>query len=109
MQMLQFACNRDMKIDPAVKEYEKNVLKSASERDLALVKMINEKWADSGWIKPGIDPTPYVAFSAEGEPFYANGRIVATDMPVFLSLQGFMEGEALFQNGERVSWAKHWR
>ncbi|MBK7006129.1 MAG: ATP-dependent helicase [Burkholderiales bacterium] len=106
MKMLKMDCDSDLYEDTAQSDYRLQVLKTASGRDLEVVKRINAQWAHTGWALPGIDPTPWEVFSAEGETFYANGRIVETGMPVFLSLNGFLDGNALFGQDESIGEGK---
>jgi superfamily I DNA/RNA helicase len=102
VEMIKLECDRDILTEESEKEHKRFTLEKASDRDLNLVTMVNDKWKNTGWIMPGIDPTPFIAFSADGLPFYANGRIVETGMPVFLSLNGFINNKALFTTTEKV-------
>ncbi|MEN2472639.1 UvrD-helicase domain-containing protein [Burkholderia sp. GS2Y] len=100
--LIKIECDRDLLSEEPEKDRRGEILKIASARDLELVTRTNEKWEDEGWIMPGIDPTPFVAFKADGHPFYANGRVESTGMPIFLSINGHINERPLFSKSDTV-------
>ena len=102
IEMIRIECNKDLLLDDSEKDEKRIAIVKGSARDLEIVGLVNEKWQDSGWIMPGLDPTPFKAFSVDGHPFYANGKILATGMPVFLSLNGFIDNRPLFGRTDQV-------
>lgn len=94
--LVKLESDRDLLCDTTEKRYERSVLKLASARDLDVVHRVNAAWtALDLWPIPGVDATPARVIDAEGHAFYANGRVTATGMPVFLSLDGRIDGEPL--------------
>ncbi|MDN7878729.1 UvrD-helicase domain-containing protein [Burkholderia aenigmatica] len=100
--LIKIECDRDLLSEEPEKDRRGDILKIASARDLELVTRTNEKWKDTGWIMPGIDPTPFVAFKADGHSFYANGRVESTGMPIFLSINGHLNERPLFAKEDSV-------
>jgi len=90
IQLIRIECQRDEILEEAEVQRVGRVLQFASERDLEIVNLINEKWKETGWIMEGVDTTPFVAFKAEGRNFYANGRLKASGTPIFLVVQTFL-------------------
>ena len=76
---------------------------NGSSRDLEIVQRINQNWDKKGWVMPGIDATPFKAFNVNGFPFYANGKIEATGMPIFLSLNGYIDNIKIFDDSEEIN------
>lgn len=102
VELVRIECAQDELSEQEETRRTGEILRIASDRDLEIVKLINEKWKDTGWIMEGVDPTPFVAFTAEGHEFYANGRIVDGGTPVFLSLNGYLNETPLFGDDEKV-------
>lgn len=102
VELIRIDCQRDIMDTSEYKERIGKILEIASKRDLEIVTLINEKWKNTGWDMQGIDPNPYAAFTAEGHTFYANGRIIETNTPIFLSLNGYIDGKALFSDQDLV-------
>ncbi len=98
--MLRLECARHNAADAGTGEAKAIAL--ASQRDLDLTRMISARWPADSWIMPGVDPTPFVAFRVNNHPFHANGRIVKTGMPIFLSLNGCIDSTALFDSSETI-------
>ena len=95
--------------DGDVETAKKASLSPASNRDLALVKLVNERFTviarklKLNWPVEGLDLTP-VCLTAMNTPhvFYANGTISKTGRPIFLSLNGMLNRESLFLTGEKI-------
>ncbi|VWC67730.1 UvrD-helicase domain-containing protein [Burkholderia lata] len=100
--LIKIECDRDLLSEEPETDRRGTILRIASARDLELVTRTNEKWKNEGWIMQGIDPTPFVAFKADGHPFYANGRVESTGMPIFLSLNGHINERPLFPGKDTV-------
>ncbi|MEI7284418.1 MULTISPECIES: UvrD-helicase domain-containing protein [Pectobacterium] len=67
-------------------EVENWLINFAHERDLKLVRLLNERWENKGkWPIEGIVPEPQPCFSVNGKMFYSNGYVEHNKMPVFLS------------------------
>lgn len=101
--MLRLECNRHTLLGKDTGEAKAVAL--ASKRDLELTRLVSARWGDD-WIKPGVDPTPCVAFRIDNQPFYANGRVAKTGMPIFLSLDGMLDGKSLFDGAEMIGEGK---
>jgi superfamily I DNA/RNA helicase len=101
--LLRHECDRHTLL--RLNSVEVKHLQLASERDLELAQRIQARWGKD-WVLPGVDPTPFVAFRANNLPFYANGRIIKTGMPIFLSLGGMKDGKPLFSKDDRIGQGK---
>ncbi|MFZ5489305.1 MAG: UvrD-helicase domain-containing protein [Pseudomonadota bacterium] len=94
--LVKIESRRDLLCETAEKKYARSVLGLASARDLDVVKRINADWTSLGlWPVDGVDPEPVRMLDAEGQAFHANGRVMATGMPVYLSLDGRIDGDPL--------------
>ncbi len=101
--LVKLESDRDLLCEPKAKTYPASVLKVASARDLDLVHRVNSAWKALGlWPIVGVEPTPARVVGAEGHAFYANGRVTATGMPVFLSLDGCLDGEPALDLAEKL-------
>lgn len=101
--LVKLESDRDLLCDPTEKRYERSVLNLASARDLDVVHRVNAAWAALDlWPIEGVDATPARVIDAEGHAFYANGRVAATGMPVFLSLDGRIDGQPLLDLSARL-------
>lgn len=101
--MLRLECDRHTLLGKDTGEAKAVAL--ASKRDLELTRLVSARWGDD-WIKPGVDPTPCVAFRIDNQPFYANGRVAKTGMPIFLSLDGMLDNKPLFNDAEMIGEGK---
>lgn len=97
--MLRLECDRHTLLEKD--QGEAKALRVASARDATLTRMVGERWG-SDWMLPGVDPTPFVAFRIDNHPFYANGRVEKTGMPIFLSLDALKNGAPLFDQAETI-------
>lgn len=101
--MLSLRCKQNIFDDEAEKIHQNYVITQAGKRDFELVTRINEKWKDTGWDVAGITVGPIEVFNENNVPFYANGIITETGMPVFLSLNGFIDKTPLFTINEKLA------
>lgn len=84
--MAEIECTKDTVAD-ASEGYQSHdwLIEVASKRDRELVDILNERWKEKGlWPINGVDPEPFIAFTVDGHPFYANGKVQRSGMAVFL-------------------------
>ena len=74
----------------------------AAQKDLELIERINKKWEATKWLPSCIDIGPYPVFKEGKHTFYANGRLKDSGTPVFLSIDGRMGRNFLFDKDELI-------
>lgn len=91
--MLKKECDRDINDGKTPEsEYKIGILKIAHERDEKLVKKVNQDWAQKGlWPIDGVEEGPHRCLTAEGFIFFANGKIIANGLPIFLGNYGIVD------------------